>query len=133
VRLPARPFAVAVGGVLGSWARWGVASSFPVAAGTFPVTTFVINIVGAALLGVVLVTLLDGPVPRTHLHALLGTGVLGAFTTFSTWMVESVELVRTGDALVAVLYVLLSLVAGVVAILATMALTRRVLGRERVA
>jgi fluoride ion exporter CrcB/FEX len=46
-------------------------------------------------------------------------------------MVESVELVRTGHALMAAVYVLLSLVAGVVAILVTMALTRRVLGRER--
>lgn len=133
MRLPLRPVSVAIGGALGSWARWGCAAAFPVAAGTFPVTTFAINVAGAALLGVVLVALLDGPVPRTHLHALLGTGVLGAFTTFSTWMVESVELVRTGHALVAAAYVLSSLVCGVVAVLVTMALTRRALGRERLA
>jgi CrcB protein len=124
---------VAVGGVLGSWARWGLASEFPVSPGTFPVTTLAINVVGAALLGVVLVALLDRPAPRTHLHALLGTGVLGAFTTFSTWMVESVELVRTGHAATAVAYVVVSLVAGVAAVLATMAATRHLLGRGRLA
>ena len=131
MRLPPRPVAVAVGGVLGSWARWGLAVAFPVAAGTFPWTTFAVNVVGAALLGVVLVALLDAPVPKTHLHALIGTGLLGTFTTFSTWMVESVELVRTGHAVVAVVYVAISLVAGVAAILLTMDLTRRALDRAR--
>ena len=120
-----------MGGVLGSWVRWGLAAAFPVAAGTFPWTTFGINVVGAALLGIVLVALLDGSVPRTHLHALIGTGLLGTFTTFSTWMVESVELARTGHAAVAVAYVAVSLVVGVAAILLTMDLTRRALGRER--
>ena len=128
MRLPFRPLAVAIGGVLGSWARWGLAAAFPVAAGTFPVTTLAINVVGAALLGVVLVALLDVERPRTHLHALLGTGALGAFTTFSTFVVEAVELVRTGHAVVAGGYVAASLVAGLVAVLATMALTRRALG-----
>ena len=131
-RLPFRPAAVATGGVLGSWARWGVASAFPVKAGTFPVTTLAINVVGAALLGVVLVALLDRPPPRTGWHALLGTGVLGAFTTFSTFMVEAVELVRTGHALVALSYLVASLVLGMAAILLTLSFTRRALRMETV-
>jgi CrcB protein len=114
--------------MLGSWARWGLASAFPVAGGTFPVTTLAINVLGAALLGVVLVALLDREQPLTRLHALVGTGVLGAFTTFSTFTVESVELVRTGHPATAVGYVAISLSAGLGAVLATMALTRRVLG-----
>jgi CrcB protein len=132
VRLPLRPLAVAAGGVVGSWMRWGVASASPVASGTFPVTTFVINVVGAALLGVALVALLDGPRPRTHWHALLGTGVLGAFTTFSTFVVEAVELSRVGRWPVAVAYVVASLAAGLAAVMATLSLTRRLLrpGRE---
>ena len=129
MRLPLRPFAVAMGGVLGSWARWGLASAFPVGRGTFPVTTLLINAVGAALLGVVLVALLDRGRPLTHLHALLGTGMLGAFTTFSTFTVEAVELVRTGHTATAVGYVGVSLAVGLTAVMATMALTRRVLGR----
>lgn len=129
MRLPPRPIAVAIGAILGSWARWGLASEFPVAVGTFPVTTFAINVVGAALLGVVLVALLDGRIPRTSLHALIGTGVIGTFTTFSTWMVESVELGRTGHVAMAVIYVGTSLVVGLAALMVTMAVARRVMGR----
>jgi fluoride exporter len=131
VRLPLRPLTVAAGGVVGSWLRWGAASAFPVASGTFPVTTFAINLVGAALLGIALVALLDVPRPRTHWHALLGTGVLGAFTTFSTLVVEAVELGRIGRWPVAVAYVVASLAAGLAAVLATLTLTRRVLGLTR--
>ena len=90
---------------MGSWARWGVASAAPVAAGTFPTTTLVINVVGAALLGFVLVALLDVPPVHHRLHALLGTGVLGAFTTFSTFSMETVTLARSGHLVTAVLYV----------------------------
>lgn len=128
VRLPLRPMAVAAGGVVGSWLRWGAASAFPVAPGTFPLTTLGINVLGAGLLGVVLVALLDRPPPRTHWHALLGTGVLGAFTTFSTFAVEAVELTRTGRWPVAVAYLVASVVLGLAAVLLTMAATRRVLG-----
>ena len=131
MRLPARTFAVAAGGALGSWARWGISAGFRVLPGTFPVTTFAINVVGAAGLGIVVVLLLDRPAPRTHLHAFLGTGALGAFTTFSTFVVEAVELVRLGSIGVAAAYVVLSVAAGTAAVLATMALTRRVLGAVR--
>jgi len=113
---------------VGSWARWGVASAAPVAAGTFPTTTLVINVVGAALLGFVLVALLDVPPVHHRLHALLGTGVLGAFTTFSTFSVEAVELGRHGDVALAVGYVAASLALGVVAMLASLAGARRLLG-----
>ncbi len=128
VRLPPRPLAVAAGGVVGSWLRWGVASAFPVAGGTFPVTTLAINVVGSAVLGAVLVTLLDRPPPRTHLHAFLGTGLLGAFTTFSTFTVEAVELVRTGHWPVAAAYLTASVALGLAAVLAAMVLVRRLLG-----
>jgi len=117
-----------VGGALGSWASWGIASAAPVAPGTFPVTTLAVNVVGAALLGVVLVVLLDRPPPHYRLHALLGTGALGAFTTFSTFSVELVELGREGHLLVAVAYLVVSLVAGLSAMLASLALARRLVG-----
>jgi CrcB protein len=127
-RLSRTTVAVAVGGAVGSWLRWGTSSAFPVRSGTFPATTLAINVVGAALLGVVLVLLLDRRPARPGWHALLGTGVLGGFTTFSTFVVEAVELARAGDAVMAVSYVVASLVAGLAAILLTMGLTRRVVG-----
>lgn len=133
VRLPLRPLAVAAGGAVGSWLRWGASSAFPVSPGTFPVTTLAINVLGSALLGVVLVVLLDRSAPRTGWHALLGTGVLGAFTTFSTFAVESVELVRVGRWPVALAYVASSIGVGLAAVVVALAVTRRATGATQVA
>ena len=130
--MTARRFlAVAVGGVVGTWIRWGVGAEFPVATGTFPVTTFAINMVGAACIGIVVVLTLDRRPPRPVLHSLLGTGVLGGLTTFSAFSVESVELVRTGSSGVAALYVVASIVVGVALAWTSVAVTRHVVGVDR--
>ena len=123
-----RRFAViAVGGVLGSWMRWRLSVWFPVASGTFPTTTLAINLVGSALIGVVLVLSLDRQPPRLLTHSFLGTGILGAFTTFSTFTVESAELLRQSEPLTALAYVVASVVGGVVMALVAMRFTRRVI------
>jgi CrcB protein len=105
---------IAAGGAAGAAARWQVSVHVPVARGTFPVTTFAINVLGAALLGY-----LVGRVPVRDARSeawrlLLGTGVLGGFTTFSTYAVEIAR--RLPDhAATAVAYAVLSVVAGIVA------------------
>lgn len=122
-----RRFAViAIGGVLGSWMRWRLSVWFPVEPNHFPTTTLVINLVGSALIGVVLVLFLDHRPPRLVTHSFLGTGILGAFTTFSTFTVESAELVRHSRLVTAVVYVGVSVIGGVLAAVMTMRLTRRV-------
>ena len=123
--------AVAVGGALGTLARWGVASAWPTAAGTFPVTTLVINLVGSFAIGCVLVLTLDHEPSRPIAHALLGTGVLGGFTTFSTFAVESTELIRTAHVPLALAYVLASVVGGVLCAWSAMVLVRRATGVRR--
>jgi len=121
-----RRFAViAIGGAFGSWMRWRLAVWFPVAPESFPTTTLVINLVGAALIGIVLVLYLDRHPQRLLLHSFLGTGILGAFTTFSTFTVETAELLRHSAAVTAVIYVIATVLGGVVATLASMRLTRR--------
>jgi CrcB protein len=126
-----RRFAViAVGGVLGSWMRWRLSVWFPVASGTFPTTTLAINLVGSALIGVVLVLFLDRQPPRLLTHSFLGTGILGAFTTFSTFTVESAELLRQSKPLTALAYVIVSVVGGVFVAMTSMRLTRRVVHLE---
>ena len=126
-----RRFAViAIGGVLGSWMRWRLSVWFPVASGTFPITTLAINLVGSALIGVVLVLFLDRQPPRLLTHSFLGTGILGAFTTFSTFTVESAELLRLSKPLLALAYVVVSVVGGVLVALISMRMTRRVLKFE---
>lgn len=122
--------AIAVGGALGTAARYELARIEPVGAGTFPTATFVANVVGSLVLGVALVAIADG-LPRSDVaRAFVGVGFCGGLTTFSTWMVESVLLVRDGEAGTAVGYLLLSLVAGLVAVAAGVLLARRVLHRD---
>ena len=126
-----RRFAViAVGGVLGSWMRWRLSVWFPVSPGTFPTTTLAVNLVGSALIGVVLVLFLDRQPPRLLSHSFLGTGILGAFTTFSTFTIESAELLRQSKPLTAFVYVIASVVGGVFVALASMRVTRRAIHLE---
>lgn len=124
-----RRFAViAVGGALGSWMRWRIGVAAPVGAATFPTTTLLVNLAGAAAIGVVLVLFLDHRPPRLMTHSFLGTGVLGAFTTFSTFTVETAELLRHSQPLTALAYVVVSVAGGTLLALLTMGLTRRVIG-----
>ena len=102
--------------------RWRLSVWFPVAPGTFPTTTLAVNLVGSALIGVVLVLFLDRQPPRLLSHSFLGTGILGAFTTFSTFEMETQGLLRDGQGLIGALYVAGSVVAGLVAVRAGMAL-----------
>lgn len=115
---------VGIGGVVGALARYGVARALPTTATAFPWATFVVNVTGSFVLGSLL-TLLVERVPRGRVaRPLLGTGVLGAYTTFSTFMVEAVLLVRNGHAATAALYVATSVVAGLLAVAAGIALVR---------
>ena len=91
---------VAAGGVAGALARYGMGRAFPVAAGAFPGTTFAINVLGCLLIGVLISIVGTHPVWRP----LLGTGVLGGFTTFSTYVVEAERLVHFGKTGTALLY-----------------------------
>lgn len=112
---------VAAGGAIGALGRYGLGRAFPVGPGTFPTTTFVINVAGAFLLAFVLERLLRRGTPDHWLRLLVGVGVLGAFTTFSTMATEIALLWRDGDRGVAVGYATASAAAGIVAVLAGLA------------
>lgn len=108
---------VLAGGTLGTLARYLLESTLPTPGG-WPLPTFLVNICGALLLGVLLEAVLRrGPdAGRLRLIRLgAGTGFMGAFTTYSTFALESVQLQHTGDYLGAASYVLLSLFVGVLA------------------
>lgn len=107
--------AIAVGGIVGALVRYGLGRGFPTAAGTFPTTTLLINVVGSLLLGLLVgVTVRRARTPRL-LRPALGTGVLGGFTTFSTFAVEADRLISTGHAGTAAGYLAATLVAGTAA------------------
>jgi CrcB protein len=107
---------VAAGGAVGALARYGLTKAFPVDPGHFPATTLAINLSGAFALGALLEVLARRGFPEHWLRMLVGVGVLGAFTTFSTLADETALLLRAGDTGTAVAYVAASLVGGVVTV-----------------
>jgi len=121
--------AVALGGALGTVTRYELALAEPVRSGHFPWTTFGVNVVGALVLGVVLTLATDSWGPSAVVRPLLAVGFCGGLTTFSTWMVESILLVRGDAAGVAVAYLLVSLVAGLAAVSLGVYATRGALHR----
>ena len=107
--------AVAAGGALGSAARYGVSVLWPTAPGTFPWATLVINLTGSALLGVLMQVIATRIAPHRLVRPFLGTGVLGGFTTFSTYAVETRDLFAADRPLLAFGYVLGTLVGALAA------------------
>ncbi|MFE3883978.1 fluoride efflux transporter CrcB [Streptomyces lydicus] len=88
--------AVAVGGAIGATARYGAALLWPTANGTFPLTTFTVNAVGCALMGVLMVVITEVRAAHRLVRPFLGTGILGGFTTFSTYAVDIQRLIAAG-------------------------------------
>ncbi len=78
---------ISMGGVLGALARFGLTSVFPVAAGQFDWAVFGINVAGCFLIGLVVVLIAESRRANHLLRPFLATGVLGGFTTFSTYVV----------------------------------------------
>ncbi|MGW1195657.1 fluoride efflux transporter CrcB [Streptomyces sp. NPDC002536] len=107
---------VALGGAIGSAARYGASLVWPTAPGAFPRTTLLVNATGCAVIGVFMVVITDVWAAHRLVRPFFGTGVLGGFTTFSTYAVDIEQLVghgRPGSALAYLAATLLSALAGV--------------------
>lgn len=126
-----RLVAVGAGGALGSLGRFGVARALPDEPGAFPWATFLVNISGCVAMGVLFVWVLTMDRPHPWLRPFLGVGVLGGWTTFSTYALESRALVATGHGVTATLYAVGSLLLGLAAIGVGVTLGQRALGRRR--
>ncbi len=107
--------AVAAGGALGSLARWALGEALPTSSGEFPWATFAANVSGALALGLLMVLVLDLWPPGRYLRPFLATGLIGGFTTFSAYMLETRDLLDDGQAGLALTYVAATLVAGLAA------------------
>jgi len=104
--------AISAGGALGGTSRYGVEQLLPLARRGFPWGTFAVNIVGAFVLGFLLVLILERWSRHRHLRPFLAIGFLGSFTTFSTWMLEVEQLADAGGFGVAAAYLGASLLVG---------------------
>jgi len=107
--------AVAAGGVAGALGRAGLATALPHQPGDWPLATLLTNLTGALALAVLLVVLGERRPGSRYLRPLLGTGVLGGYTTFSTLSLDVVDLARDGSAWAASAYVAAT-VAGMLAV-----------------
>lgn len=121
---------IALGGVLGAWARYGMSQWFPHEPDKWPTSTLLVNISGCFLLGALMITLLDLTNPHPLLRPFLGIGVLGGYTTFSTASVEVQQLITDNRVGVALLYMATSATSALVAVGLGVAVMR-VAGRLR--
>jgi CrcB protein len=122
---------VAFGGGLGSWLRYltGVAWTAllgPTRAGAFPYGTLTVNVVGSLLMGLLAGWLLRQGAAGESARLLLGVGVLGGYTTFSSFSLDTIALVSRGQPGTAAFYVAISLIAGFAALFAGLSITKGV-------
>jgi CrcB protein len=122
--------AIAAGGALGGAARYLLEQAVPTARDGVPWATFGINVSGSLALAVLLVFVLEIWPPTRYVRPFAAIGFLGAYTTFSTWMVETAQLVAHGRPGPAVGYLAGSLVAGLAAVSFGLVLGRAVLARR---
>jgi CrcB protein len=117
--------AIALGGALGALARWAVGLALPHDPTAFPWSTFLVNAVGCLAIGVVLVLVVERWSHRPLARPFLGTGILGGFTTFSTYAVDARGLLAGGETALALAYLLGSVLVGLVAVVVGIRVTER--------
>jgi fluoride exporter len=106
-------FAIAIFGILGCWARYGMTNLVQTIWGrSFPYATLSINVGGSFLMGFLFVETLERLTISPALRTGILTGFIGGLTTFSTFEMEALLLVEQGAALKAMVYVVLSVVLG---------------------
>ncbi|MBB6346129.1 fluoride efflux transporter FluC [Nonomuraea muscovyensis] len=123
------PAVIAAGGAIGAGARYGAALLWPTATGSFPWTTLGVNASGCLLIGILMVTMTEAT--PVWVRPFFGTGVLGGYTTFSTYCVDIEHLVAQGRPALALVYLAATPVAALAAVTAGALATRRLLAMKR--
>ncbi len=104
---------VAAGGSIGAVLRYGIALMFPNHG--FPYATLIVNLAGSFLLGVILAMSFRSESLPSGMKLFLATGICGGFTTFSGFSSENLDLMQTGKYNIAFLYIITSVVGGILA------------------
>ena len=106
--------AVAVGGAIGSMLRYGIGQLTTNVLGTTPVlATFTVNVSGSFLLGIFYTLCNDRLVTSIELRVLIGVGLIGGYTTFSTFSFETIRLIESGESIKAIANILTNLLFGI--------------------
>ena len=119
--------------MLGTPARYGLERIIHVTPGTFPWSTFTVNVTGCFVLGALLTLIVERWPPSRYVRAFAVIGFLGAYTTFSTYTVEAATLTKDSHVGIAAAYVIASLVTGLVAVYLGILLARIPVIRGRAA
>jgi fluoride exporter len=120
---------IAVGGVLGAEARYGIGVALPHGVGGWPWATLLINVSGCLLIGVLMVVITELVAPHRLVRPFLGVGVLGGYTTFSTYTVDVLSLAQAGRPSLALAYFVLTPVVALLACAAGAGATRLATGQ----
>ena len=120
--------AIALGGAVGTMARYGLGSWIQRATATFPLSTLVINVTGSFLLGFLMRWMLN-TTATPDLRAALTIGFCGGYTTFSTFSYEAARLMESGSWARASTYIVASVGASLLATFAGFAVAVRTIAR----
>jgi CrcB protein len=118
---------IALGGALGAAARYGLALALPHSPGDFPWSTLLTNVAGCLAIGALMVVVVERLPSSRLVRPFFGTGLLGGFTTFSTYAVDTRALLAAGRPVVAAAYLLGTLVLGLLAVVVGLRTTERML------
>ena len=119
---------IAVGGVIGAEGRYGIGLLLPHGSTSFDWGTLIINVLGGLAIGVLMAVLGRLAHPHRLIRPFLGVGILGGFTTFSTFSTDTYRLLDAGRPAVALVYAALTLTGALAATVAGARLVATVLG-----
>ncbi|RJO75363.1 fluoride efflux transporter CrcB [Nocardia panacis] len=128
---PAVLLVISLGGGLGALLRYAIGVWWPAQPRSIPWSTLVINVLGCFAIGILMVLITEVWVAHRFLRPFLGVGVLGGFTTFSTYALEVRRLFESGAALEALGYLGGSVVTGLAAVVLGMSMARWATGTAR--
>jgi fluoride exporter len=117
--------AIFAGGFIGAIARAALTQSLLARPDEWPWATFIVNLLGAAMLGYFITRLQERLPPSLYRRAFLGTGICGALTTFSTVMLQLAQMLEAGHVALAIAYCAASLAGGFAAVFMATKLVRR--------
>lgn len=122
---------VALGGGTGAAARYAASLWWPTQSGAFPWTTFGVNVVGCAVIGVFMVVITEVRPAHRLVRPFFGTGVLGGFTTFSTYAVDTRYLFADGQVRTGLAYLAATPLAALTSVWLAAWAARRLLKRRQ--